>query len=58
MRDRVKEQISYFYEHVNEYMKSLIAMVEYRDIYGVYEQLLDEKGRENITGGRGIPAEE
>ena len=48
MRDRVKEQISYFYEHVNEYMKSLIAMVEYRDIYGVYEQLLDEKGRENI----------
>ena len=23
-------------------------MVEYRDIYGVYGQLLDEKGKENI----------
>lgn len=48
MRDRVKGQIGFFYEHVSEYMKSLIAMVEYRDIYGVYEQLLDDKGRENI----------
>lgn len=48
LKNNVKERMSYFYEHVNEYMKSQIAMVEYRDIYGIYDCLIDEKGKENM----------
>ena len=48
LKGNTREQVSFFYEHVNDYIKNLIAMVEYRDIYGVYEQMMDEKTRENF----------
>ena len=48
LKNNAKEKVAYFYEHVNGYMKNLIAMVEYRDIYGVYDKMMDEKTRENF----------
>lgn len=48
LKNNVKEPMAFFYEHVNAYMKSQIAMVEYRDIYGIYEKLMDDKTRENF----------
>lgn len=48
MKDKVKEPVSFFYEHVSEYMKTLVVMVEYRDIYEVFAQTIDDKNKENF----------
>lgn len=43
-----KEPIAYFYDYVGEYMKELITLVEYRDIYDVYAHLIDQKASKDF----------
>ncbi len=48
LKKHVQGKICYFYEYVDEYMKELVTLVEYRDIYQVYDHLMDEKTQKDF----------
>lgn len=42
------EKLVYFYDWVQPYMKEMVSLMEYRDIFGVYEELMDHKVKDNF----------